>query len=170
MSSLRPVDCMACQLIAHPERVPGGRIATLGQWAVEHCIGPLGLATAIVKPLRHVVRVADLDVAEAFELGPVLARVARAVSSASADLGHPPGQVYTCLWSHAGREPGHIHFVIQPVDAALMARYDTHGPALQAAMFEENEAMDPTAMAGAAELIRRHLGDTPSQVTLSVAD
>lgn len=161
---------MACQFIAHPERVPGGRIATLGPWAVEHCIGPLGLATAIVKPLRHVVHVADLDAVEAAELGPVLARVARAVSSASADLGHPPGQVYTCLWSHAGREPGHIHFVIQPVDAALMARYDTHGPTLQVRMFEENEAMDPTAMAGAADLIRGHLGVAPSQLPSADAE
>ena len=157
---------MACELIAHPERVPGGRIATLGTWAVEHCIGPLGLATAIVKPLRHVVHVAGLDAAEASELGPALVRVAQAVSSASADLGHPPGQVYTCLWSHAGREPGHIHFVVQPVHAALMARYDAHGPALQVRMFEENEPMGPAAMAGAADLIRRHLGVTPSQALL----
>lgn len=162
MSSPEPAECVACELIDHPERVPGGRIATLGQWAVEHCIGPLGLATAIVKPLRHVVHVADLDAAEASELGSVLAQVARAVSNASADLGHPPEQVYTCLWSHAGRVPGHIHFVIQPVDAVLMARYDAHGPVLQVRMFEENEAMDPTAMAGAADLIRGHLGDNPS--------
>jgi len=158
MSSPGPADCMACELIADPDRVPGGRIATLGNWAVEHCIGPLGVATAIVKPLRHVVHLADLDAAEAFELGPVLAQVARAVSSASTDLGHPPGQVYTCLWSHARRLPGHIHFVIQPVDAALMARYDAHGPILQVRMFEENEAIDPAEMASAAALIRRHLG------------
>lgn len=163
MSSRGAVECMACELISNPDRVPGGRIATLGNWAVEHCVGPLGLATAIVKPLRHVVHIADLDAAEASELGPVLAEVARAVSRASADLGHPPGQVYTCLWSHAGRVPGHVHFVIQPVDAALMARYDAHGPVLQVRMFEENEAMDPIAMANAAALIRRHLGDTNLQ-------
>src|SRR6186997_3057715 len=125
------MECLACELIEHPERVPGGRIATLGQWVVEHCIGPLGVGSVVVKPTRHVIHLADLSPDEASELGPVLAMVSRAVTLASEEVGETPGQVYACLWSHADRKPGHIHFVIQPVGDALMNRYDAHGPELQ---------------------------------------
>jgi diadenosine tetraphosphate (Ap4A) HIT family hydrolase len=151
------MGCFACELIERPERVPGGRIATIGHWAVEHCVGPLGVGTAIVKPLRHVIHLADLDPDEAAELGPLLASVARAVTLASIDVGDAPGQVYACLWSHAERKPGHIHFVIQPVDENLMARHDAHGPELQVRMFRAGEQMDSASMSDAAERIRTHL-------------
>lgn len=156
----RPPDltvCLACELIEHPERVPGGRIGTIGEWVVEHCVGPLGLGTAVVKPLRHVTRLSDLDPIEADQLGPLLTNVARAVTMARAEVGDAPEQVYCCLWSHAERRPGHIHFVVQPVSSLLMAHYDAHGPALQLRMFEANEPMDPTSVAEASERIRAHL-------------
>jgi diadenosine tetraphosphate (Ap4A) HIT family hydrolase len=151
------VDCLACELIAHPERIPGGRISTIGHWVVEHCIGPLGVGTVVVKPLRHVIHLADLDPDEAAELGPVLVSVARAVTRASTDVGSVPGQVYACLWSHAQREPGHIHFVVQPVDSAVMEKHSAHGPELQVRMFHADEPMNTAAMLRAAERIRAHL-------------
>ena len=151
------MSCFACELIEHPERVPGGRIATLGGWVVEHCVGPLGVGTVVVKTRRHVVQVAELDPAEIEELGPALTRVARAVTIASSEAGDPPGQVYVCLWSHAQRQPGHIHFVVQPVSEARMAQHDAHGPELQVRMFKADEPMDPALMAAAAERIRAHL-------------
>ncbi len=154
------MECLACELIQHPDRVPGGRIATFGPWVVEHCIGPLGVGTVIVKPLRHVVLVADLDSTEVAELGPTLARVARAVTAASMERGDPPGQVYLCLWSHAERRPGHIHFVVQPVSDSLMRQYDAHGPELQTQMFRANEPMATASIAGAAEQVRTHLNAT----------
>jgi diadenosine tetraphosphate (Ap4A) HIT family hydrolase len=153
------MECLACDLIEHPERVPGGRIATIGEWVVEHCIGPLGLGTVVVKPIRHVIHLADLDSAEVAGLGPVLASVARAVTLASSESGDPPGQVYACLWSHAQREPGHIHFVVQPVGATLMAQHDAYGPELQVRMFMADEAMDSASMVDAAARIRAHLAD-----------
>lgn len=153
------MECLACDLIDHPEKVPGGRIATLGSWVVEHCIGHLGVGTVVVKPTRHVVHLADLNADEAIELGPVLARVAGAVTQAASDIGNPPGQVYVCLWSHADRKPGHIHFVIQPVDSALMAQHGAHGPELQVQMFRAGEQMEPDLMRDAAERIRAHLHD-----------
>lgn len=153
------MECLACELIEHPEGVPGGRIATLGQWVVEHCIGPLGAGTVVVKPIRHVIHLADLNSDEAAELGPVLADVARAVTLASSEVGDAPGQVYACLWSHAQREPGHIHFVVQPVGNALMKQHDAHGPELQVRMFRAGEQMDPASMVGAAERIRAYLDD-----------
>ncbi len=138
----RRVGCFACELIEHPERVPGGRIATIGHWAVEHSVGPLGIGTVVLKRLRHVVHLADLDPDEATELGPLLANVARAVTLAAMDVGDEPGQVNACLWSHAERKPGHIHFVIQPVGENIMARHDAHGPELQVRMFRVGEQMD----------------------------
>jgi diadenosine tetraphosphate (Ap4A) HIT family hydrolase len=152
------MDCLACELIEHPEQVPGGRIATVGGWVVEHCVGPLGVGTAVVKPLRHVIHLADLDPMEAAQLGPLLAGVARAVTQAQADAGELAEQVYACLWSHAERRPGHIHFVVMPVSAPLMARHDAHGPSLQVRMFDAGEPIDPELAAGAAERIRTHLG------------
>ena len=153
------LDCLACHLIEHPEGVAGGRIATLGTWVVEHCIGPLGVGTLVVKPIRHVIHLADLSSDEAAELGPVLARVARAVTQASTEVGVRPGQVYACLWSHADRRPGHIHFVIQPVGEAVMDEHDSHGPELQVRMFRAGDQMGFDAMRDAAERIRTHLDE-----------
>jgi hypothetical protein len=51
----------------------------------------------------------DLTAAEVAELGPLLQRVSHAVRVlAESD------QVYVCLWSHAGSQAVHVHFVIQP--------------------------------------------------------
>lgn len=105
---------------------------------VEHCVGPLGLGTLIVKPRRHVTAVADLTDDEAEELGPLL-RTASLVASALV----PTEQIYNCLWSHAGGVPVHIHYVVQPVTADLMKRYGSHGPELQLAMFAEGELARP---------------------------
>jgi diadenosine tetraphosphate (Ap4A) HIT family hydrolase len=123
--------CLACDLRAGRVPLPGGGIHETGHWAVEHCIGPLGLGTLVVKPKRHVIHVADLAAEEAEELGPLLRRAARAVTAATA-----PDQVYVTLWSHSGGEPGHIHWVVQPVTRAQMDGYGLHGPKLQVAMLE----------------------------------
>lgn len=150
---------MACDLVAHPEGVPGGRVASMDGWVVEHCIGPLGIGTMVVKPARHVVHLSDLNPDEVASLGPALTRVARAVELAASDIGDPPGQVYACLWSHAERKPGHIHFVVQPVSQGLMERFDAHGPELQLRMFGANEPMDTAMMVAAANRVRGHLAD-----------
>jgi diadenosine tetraphosphate (Ap4A) HIT family hydrolase len=121
--------CLACDLISGAAPLPGGNIHRTGRWVVEHVVGPLGVGTLIVKPTRHVTHVADLDADEAAELGPLLHQTSAAVT----DLVQP--EVYVCLWSHADRQPGHIHFVVQPATADTMDRFDAHGPALQVAMF-----------------------------------
>ncbi len=131
----------------------------MGLWVVEHCVGPLGLGTVVVKPLRHVIHLADLHSTEADQLGPVLVNVTRAVMMARTEVGETPEQVYACLWSHAERQPGHIHFVVQSVNAGVMAQHDAHGPKLQVRMFDADEPMDPVLMADAARRIRIHLDD-----------
>jgi diadenosine tetraphosphate (Ap4A) HIT family hydrolase len=128
------LGCLACDLVSGVTPLPGGTIHRTGRWVVEHCIGPLGVGTLIVKPIRHVTHVADLDADEIAQVGTLLHQTAALVTELA-----EPDQVYVCLWSHADRQPGHIHFVVQPVGADDMRRFDAHGPALQVAMFTSGE-------------------------------
>jgi diadenosine tetraphosphate (Ap4A) HIT family hydrolase len=130
-------SCMACDLADGKLPLPGGRLHETTHWVVEHCVGPLGLATLIVKPRRHVTGVADRTAAEAAELGPLL-RTASAVAGELIDA----EQVYNCLWSHAGGIPVHIHYVVQPVTKKLMERHASHVPVLQVAMFAGGDVPD----------------------------
>jgi diadenosine tetraphosphate (Ap4A) HIT family hydrolase len=101
-------ECLVCEQVAGRWAVPGGIIYESDRWLVDHCIGPLGVGTLIIKPKRHVVHVWDLDDEEAAELGPLLRRTTSVVAELTR-----PSQVYACLWSHTGGEtggePGHIH-------------------------------------------------------------
>jgi diadenosine tetraphosphate (Ap4A) HIT family hydrolase len=130
-------DCMACGLATGKVPLPGGRIHETTSWLVEHCVGPLGLGTLIVKPRRHVTSVAALSDEEASQLGPLL----RTTSAVAGEL-VAAEQVYNCLWSHADGVPVHIHYVVQPVTAELMQRHEAHGPALQVAMFADGDGPD----------------------------
>jgi diadenosine tetraphosphate (Ap4A) HIT family hydrolase len=148
-------SCMACDLANGALPLPGGRIHETSHWLVEHCVGPLGLGTLIVKPRRHVTSVASLTEDEASELGPLLR-----ISSLVAGQLVPAEQVYNCLWSHAGGIPGHIHFVVQPVTADQMAQHQAHGPGLQMAMFAEGVTPGDDDIAGVAERARREFSRT----------
>jgi diadenosine tetraphosphate (Ap4A) HIT family hydrolase len=101
---------------------------------VEHCIGPLGVGTLIVKPLRHCIHVWDLTDDEALELGPLLRRVAATIHAIL-----EPDQIYVCLWSHASWQPGHIHFVVQPAWNHQRQDHQRPGPSLQADMFSAGD-------------------------------
>ena len=121
--------CETCDSIVD-RSVPGGCIHETDGWFVDHCVGPLGVGTLIVKPKRHVVHVADLDASEAAELGLLLQHAAAVVTELV-----EPDQVYVTLWSHAGGAPGHIHFVVQPVTREQMEEHGLFGPRLQVEMF-----------------------------------
>lgn len=127
-------ECFACATAEGRAEAPGGVIAQTDHWLVDHCIGPLGVGTLIVKPKRHIVHVADLHTAEAAELGPLLQRTSEVVTELTR-----PEQVYVTLWSHMGAVPVHIHFVVQPVTRALMDETGLHGSRLQVAMFDRGE-------------------------------
>ena len=141
--------CLACDLADGRLPLPGGRIHETTHWLVEHCVGPLGVGTLIVKPKRHVVHVWELDDREASELGPLLRRTSNVVAVLSA-----PHQVYACLWSHHGGVPVHIHFVVQPVTEEQRDRLGG-GPYLQAAMFDADETPDSFAVDEYAHRARR---------------
>jgi diadenosine tetraphosphate (Ap4A) HIT family hydrolase len=141
--------CLACDLYEGRAPLPGGSIHETHHWVVEHCIGPLGLGTLVVKPKRHVVHVADLSSDEAAELGPLLRLAAQSVTDVTS-----PAQVYVTLWSHAGAKPGHVHWVVQPVTRAELTNYQLHGPSLQVAMFERGETPDASAVESIAARLR----------------
>jgi diadenosine tetraphosphate (Ap4A) HIT family hydrolase len=146
--------CMACDLIAGRASLPGGQILRTEHWVVEHCLGPLPVGTLLVKPTRHVLHVGDLTDAEAAELGPLLRDTARVVD----ELAEPQvEQVYTCLWSHNGSEPVHIHYVVQPATRELFDELGT-GPRQQAALFDRGERPDPEAMEAFAARARARFG------------
>ncbi|MFE7773763.1 hypothetical protein ACFU5O_07675 [Streptomyces sp. NPDC057445] len=144
--------CLACELAAGTAPLPGGAIHRTAHWVVEHCIGPLGLGTVVVKPVRHVVHVAELSPDESAEIGPLLRLVSEAVTSVMR-----PEQVYVCLWSHAEGVAGHIHFVVQPALARDMAEHDACGPALQSAMFAAGRLPDAAEVERVCGLLRAAL-------------
>ena len=129
--------------------LPGGVVHETERWLVEHCVGPLGVGTLVVKPRRHVLHVADLDEEESRELGPLLRRTAAVAGELTG-----ADQVYVCLWSHAGGSPGHIHFVVQPATRQGMTAHEAHGPALQVALFDAGDMPDPAAVEAFCERAR----------------
>lgn len=130
--------CLACELTSGKRTLPGGRIYETNLWVVEHTIGPLPAGTLIVKPFRHCLTLSQLTPEEAEQLGPLLNLVSHVITELTAC-----DQVYSCLWSHAGWTPGHIHFVLQPAWDRQREKYDRPGPFAQAQMFEAGEAQDP---------------------------
>ena len=143
------MSCIACESIRR-ESAPGGCIHQTDRWFVDHCIGPLGVGTLIVKPKRHVLHVADLTPEEAAELGALLRQACAVVT----ELDHPE-QVYVTLWSHMDAVPGHIHFVVQPVSSQTMQEHDgRHGVRLQVEMFDRRIHPDADAAAAFAERAR----------------
>ena len=142
-------SCLACDLTQGRLPLPGGQIHRSGGWVVEHCIGPLGVGTLILKPERHVTGAADLTDEETEQLGPLL-RLASEVAGRLVEA----EQVYNCLWSHAGGVPVHIHYVIQPVTGQQIVEHRAHGPALQAAMFAAGKLPDAHEVERAADRAR----------------
>jgi diadenosine tetraphosphate (Ap4A) HIT family hydrolase len=129
--------------------VPGGVIHETDEWWIDHCVGPLGIGTLIVRPKRHVTRVSELTDAQVAELGPLLRTTARVVDELVR-----PEQVYVWLFSHAGAVPVHIHYVVQPATREAMDELGEYGPHLTVAMFKRNVSPDPAQMAAFAERAR----------------
>lgn len=137
---------MACALADGTRPLPGGLIHQTHGWRVEHCTGPLGVGTLIVKPKRHVLYVSELNDDEATEMGPLLHQTATAVRELT-----DAQQVYICLWSHG---PVHIHYVVQPALAETIEGFGVYGPKMQAAQFLRGEVVDPTPAAAFADRAR----------------
>ena len=118
--------CIACDLTHGRSDLPGGRIFTTNYWVVEHCVGPFPIGTLILKPIRHILHVAELTPGEATELGPLLHLVSSCIQALTSS-----NQVFNCLKSHGRGIPSHIHYVMQPAWADDHVKYGGSGPALQ---------------------------------------
>lgn len=125
-------SCIACDLINGIAELPGGQIYSTDFWVVEHCIGPFGVGSLVVKPRRHCVHYWDLSAEEALEVGPLLKLVSTALKYVL-----EVDQVYICLWSHMNWEPGHIHFLVQPISKDLKGEHAKNGAYLQIGMIEK---------------------------------
>ncbi|MFC1852561.1 HIT family protein [candidate division CSSED10-310 bacterium] len=130
-------ECLACRLTQGMLEPPGGKILATRYWIVEHCVGPLGVGTLILKPVRHCVHFWELTAEESREVGPLLQQVAQIIREIL-----NPDQIYICLWSHANWEPGHIHFVLQPVWNKQQQNHRKPGAFLQAEMFQAMDLPD----------------------------
>ena len=134
-------NCYACDLINGQRDLPGGRIHQTRHWVVEHCTGPLGVGTVIVKPRRHCLHMWELTHDESAELGILIQEVTEMLHHIL-----KPDQIYVCLWSHGSWQLHHLHFVVQPVWQHLSERYPKPGPHLQVAMFGSGEAPERSAV------------------------
>jgi len=118
--------------------VPGGIVHETTSWVVNHVVGSMNLGTLIAGPREHTVAVADLDGTAVIELGPVLRDAARVVEALC-----QPEQTYVCLWSHGAAARKHLHFAVQPVTAAVVARYGgLRSERLQAHMLASGGELD----------------------------
>lgn len=66
--------------------------------------------------------------------------------------------MYVCLWSHAGWEPVHIHFVLQPVRNDMKSEFTAAGPTLQSEMFMRSQSPDRGAVEDYCDRMRSYLG------------
>ena len=162
LAGMDVAGCLGCDLLAGRRDLPGGIVYETASWVVNHAVGPLNLGTLIVGPREHVTAVADLDDRAAAELGPVLRDTARVVEAICR-----PEQTYTCLWSHGPGTRKHLHFAVQPVTAALVARYGgLRSEQLQARMLAGGEDPGSSAVeqfSGRARELFRGIRSTPGR-------
>jgi diadenosine tetraphosphate (Ap4A) HIT family hydrolase len=119
------------------------------------------LDTLIVNPFHHCARIWELTGEESQGLGPLLRLTSLSIRTLLA-----PDQIYPCQWSHAGWEPGHLHFVLQPAWDSDRNHYERPGPFMQDAMFEANEM----PAAGDVEAFAEGARQTFRRLAASVAD
>ena len=142
-------SCLACDILQGKRELPGGFIRQTELWSLESCVGPFPVGTLLLKPIRHVLNFSLLTKEETDEFGSLLRMATEAVLELT-----ECDQTYVCQWSHAGWEPVHIHFVIQPVWKSQKGLSHKPGPFLQARMLEAQEFADPDEVAEFAGRVR----------------
>jgi diadenosine tetraphosphate (Ap4A) HIT family hydrolase len=100
-------DCLACQILKGEVKVPGGIIAENEWWVADHCLGPYGLGSIVIKSKVHRENLWQLTPEESTSLGPFIQEVSEAIAKAL-----EAERVYVSLW--VDQPPYHVHFVLQP--------------------------------------------------------
>ena len=132
------MGCPGCDLYSGRRPLPGGIVHQTASWVVNHVVGPMNLGTLVIGPKDHIVAVADLGDPAAAELGPLVRDTARVVETLCS-----PEQTYVSLWSHGAHARKHLHIVVQPVTAAVVARYGgARSEQLQALMLASGDTPD----------------------------
>ena len=103
----RDPNCFACRASGGEVPVPGGLVYENECWRAEHCVGPLGVGSIVVKTKVHRESLWELTPREAATLGPALRRVSEAIVRALS-----AARVYVSMW--VDEPPYHVHFVLQP--------------------------------------------------------
>jgi diadenosine tetraphosphate (Ap4A) HIT family hydrolase len=148
-SVLAAGSCLACDATAGRVEPPGGTILDEGGWVLEHALSPVPLrGWLILKPRRHVEHLAELEPAEAAALGPLIARISAAMSSALA-----PERIYVTSFGEVVR---HVHLYFVPRYAGM----PPIGPGVLVQMGSGDSpwASDDAAAAEAAARVRAALG------------
>jgi len=113
--------CVTCRANRGEIPAPGGVIYEDAHWRLEHTFEPIPMVGWLVlKPLRHTESVADLTPDEAASLGPLLQRVAAAMTEVLT-----PVKVYVSLYAEA-ENAAHIHIHLIPRHEGMPA--DRLGP------------------------------------------
>lgn len=147
-SAAHPTHCLACQIMAGHQTVPGGTIAENDWWLADHCLGPYGLGAVVMKTKAHRENLWDLTVAETAALGPFMQQLSASITAA---LGAE--RIYVNLWVDC--PPHHVHFVLQPRYPHNPEELGLRGLELQ--VFRTlSPAPSPEAMAHAAARIRAY--------------
>jgi diadenosine tetraphosphate (Ap4A) HIT family hydrolase len=126
--------CLACRLNKNPNLVPGGRITEGKYWIVEHCIGPCGIGTLVIKTKRHKERFSKCTDEELNEFCRLFKQIHQAIEAII-----KPDQIYVSKW---GEETRHLHVLVQPISKAIKRKLAAKGPTLQAKMFKKAEKPD----------------------------
>ncbi len=103
----RQSECLACQILTGTVTVPGGIIAENDWWVADHCLGPYGLGSVVIKSKVHRENLWQLTPEESTSLGPFMQDVSEAIAKAL-----QAERVYVSLW--VDQPPYHVHFVLQP--------------------------------------------------------
>lgn len=162
LSGVDVAGCLGCDLLAGRRDLPGGIVHQTASWVVNHVVGPVNVGTLVAGPREHVTAVADLDDSAVAELGPVLRDTARVVEALCR-----PEQVYVCSWAHGAGVRKHLHIVVQPVTAAVVARYGgLRSEQLQARMLasgQEPDVADVERFCEQARKLFRAISSTPGR-------
>ncbi|MEO0538133.1 MAG: HIT family protein [Cyanobacteria bacterium P01_A01_bin.123] len=141
-------DCLACQILSGQLSTPGGTIAENEWWLADHCLGPYGVGSVVVKTKAHRENISDLTANELAAMGFFLQQISTAMEQA---LGAE--RIYINLW--VDEAPHHVHFVLQP---RYPGKQELGLKGIELQVFRAL-ATPPTAdqAAAAAEKIRRQL-------------
>jgi diadenosine tetraphosphate (Ap4A) HIT family hydrolase len=99
--------CLACDVLAGRIDVPGGTIDETEHWHADHCLGPFGVGSVVVKTKEHVEDLWRLPDGAAAELGPFLRRISGAIVD-----GLGAERAYLAMW--VDKPPLHVHMVLYP--------------------------------------------------------